>query len=544
MKRCFGYVRVSTVKQGDGVSLVAQREAILAFASRNNIEIVKWFEEKETAAKRGRPLFNQMVKELYRGKAHGLVTHKIDRSARNFADWARIGDLQDAGIDIHFATESLDFSSRGGRLTADIQAVIAADYIRNLREETIKGINGRLKQGLYPFQAPIGYLDNGGGKPKTLDPLRAPLVKMAFELYASRRYPLRRLHAEMRRKGLMNHEGKPISLATLANILDNPFYAGIVRIKRNGMTYRGIHERLISPNLFERVQAIKSGKAGPKVTRHDHLYRGLFRCGHCDGPMVPELQKGHVYYRCPKRACPTKTVREEAIEAAIKACMLRTELTAPDRHTFEAWVTAWIASGKDKEREKAWQLRKANIHDRIDRLTDALVERLIDRDTFAERRQRLALEEEALDSERQKWGDKAAKAERMRSLIELAKSLVRSHQMAKGPEKRELVEMTTSNRRVYGKNVYIEPSNWLHEVTDEMSVYDGAPARDGDRTFVEMETSFRRLATSRKPIQRHIALNDNAGQHRLEDQSGRLMSGREIHDNILLYPRSNQEDKT
>ncbi|MBL0001831.1 MAG: recombinase family protein [Sphingomonadales bacterium] len=53
MKRCFGYVRVSTVKQGDGVSLEAQREAILAFASRNNIEITQWFEEKETAAKRG-----------------------------------------------------------------------------------------------------------------------------------------------------------------------------------------------------------------------------------------------------------------------------------------------------------------------------------------------------------------------------------------------------------------------------------------------------------------------------------------------------------
>ncbi len=481
MKRCFGYVRVSTVKQGDGVSLEAQREAIVAFASRNNIEIVKWFEEKETAAKGGRPLFNQMVKELHQGKAHGLVIHKIDRSARNPADWLRIGNLADSGIDIHFVTESLDFRSRGGRLTADIQAVIAADYIRNLREETIKGINGRLKQGLYPFRAPIGYLDNGKGKPKTPDPLRAPLVKTAFELYASRSYSLRSLLAELQQRGLTGYNGKPISLHGLENILNNPFYAGIVRIKRTGMTYRGIHDRLISPNLFERVQAIKSGKSGPKITRHNHTYRGLFRCGHCDGPMVPELQVGHVYYRCPKRECPTKTVREEAIEAAIEACMLRTELTAPDHNTFEAWVVAWIASSEDKEREKAWQLRKANMHDRIDRLTDALVERLIDRDTFAERRQRLALEEEALDSERQKWGNKMAKAARMRTLIELANNLVQSHQMAKGPEKRELVELTTSNRRVYGKNVYIEPSDWLDEVENTLGVSIGDPDRHRDR---------------------------------------------------------------
>lgn len=261
MKRCFGYIRVSTVKQGDGVSLVAQREAIEAFASRHNIEITQWFEEKETAAKRGRPIFNKMVSELRRGKAQGLVIHKIDRSARNFADWAKIGDLQDAGVDIHFATESLDFASRGGRLTADIQAVIAADYIRNLREETIKGITGRLKQGLYPFQAPIGYLDNGGGKPKTHDPLRAPFVKHAFELYASRKHSLRSLLAELNRKGLSNRSGQPLTMCGLETMLNNPFYCGIIQIKRTGMVYRGVHEHLITPNLYERVQAIKSGKS-------------------------------------------------------------------------------------------------------------------------------------------------------------------------------------------------------------------------------------------------------------------------------------------
>ncbi len=482
MKQCFGYVRVSTVKQGDGVSLAAQREAILAFASRQNIEIIQWFEEKETAAKRGRPIFNRMVSDLRRGKAHGLVIHKIDRSARNFADWAKIGDLQDAGVDIHFATESLDFASRGGRLTADIQAVIAADYIRNLREETIKGITGRLKQGLYPFKAPIGYLDNGGGKLKTFDPLRAPLVKLAFELYASRRYSLRSLLAELHRKGLTNRSGQRLTMCGLETMLNNPFYTGIIHIKRTGMAYRGAHERLITANLFERVQAIKSGKSGPKVTRHDHIYRGLFRCGHCNGPMVPELQKGHVYYRCPVRGCPTKTVREEEIEAAIEACLLRSELSAPDVADFHQRIEAWIASGEDQEQEKARQLRKANILDRIDRLTDALVDRLIDRDAFGERRKRLALEEEALEEERRETSDRLAKAGRMRTLIELANTLVQSHQLTEAAEKRQLVEMTTSNRHVYGKDVYIEPSDWLLEVENTLGVLSGAPARGRDRT--------------------------------------------------------------
>ncbi len=58
--------------------------------------------------------------------------------------WADIGDLIDAGIDVRFAYNNLDLDKRGGRLTADIQAVIAADYIRNLKEEVRKGIQDRL----------------------------------------------------------------------------------------------------------------------------------------------------------------------------------------------------------------------------------------------------------------------------------------------------------------------------------------------------------------------------------------------------------------
>jgi len=254
MKSCFGYIRVSTVRQGDGVSLEAQREAINRFAAANGIEIIRWFEEKQTAAKSGRPAFNEMLKELRRGRASGVVIHKIDRSARNFRDWARIGELSDSGIEVHFATESLDFRSRGGRLSADIQAVIAADYIRNLREEVRKGLGGRLKQGLYPFGAPIGYLDQGGGKAKLPDPERAPLIVLAFELYASGGHSIRSLQAELDRLGLRNASGRPVSKGGLETMLGNPFYCGLIRIRRTGACYPGVHEPIISASLFEAVQ--------------------------------------------------------------------------------------------------------------------------------------------------------------------------------------------------------------------------------------------------------------------------------------------------
>ena len=208
MQGYIGYIRVSTVKQGTkGVSLQEQRDGISRYGERNQLPIILWLEEMETAAKQGRPVFNQALKLLRAGKTKGIILHKLDRGARNLRDWAAIGELSDQGIEVHFVSESLDLQSRGGRLSADIQAVVAADYIRNLKEETRKGFYGRLKQGLYPLGAPVGYLDQGGGKAKIIDPVMGPLVRKAFESYGTARYCLQTLGDEMHRLGLRNRHG-------------------------------------------------------------------------------------------------------------------------------------------------------------------------------------------------------------------------------------------------------------------------------------------------------------------------------------------------
>ena len=104
MKTYFGYIRVSTARQGEqGVSLEAQRDAIVRYAQHNGLAIGDWFEERETAAKRGRPLFTRMLQLLRNGKGEGVIIHKIDRSARNLKDWSDLGELIDEGIEVHFA---------------------------------------------------------------------------------------------------------------------------------------------------------------------------------------------------------------------------------------------------------------------------------------------------------------------------------------------------------------------------------------------------------------------------------------------------------
>ncbi len=142
-------------------------------------------------------------------------------------------------------------TSRGGRLSADIQAVIAADYSRNLREETKKGINYRLQQGLYPFRAPLGYINNGGGKPKTVDPLRAPFIVGGFRLYAQGAVGLQKLSTTMFDQGLRTRYMRKVSINTWSKIFRNPFCTGTMHV--TGTSYPGIHEPIVSDELFDSI---------------------------------------------------------------------------------------------------------------------------------------------------------------------------------------------------------------------------------------------------------------------------------------------------
>lgn len=481
MKKCFGYLRVSTVKQGKGVSLVAQKKAILLFAAQNNIIIAKWFKEKRTAAKKGRPVFNAMMKKLKLGKAEGVVIHRIDRSSRNFFDWAKLGELSDTGVDVYFATESLDFRSRGGRLVANVQMAVAEDYIRVLRENTTNGQRCRLEQGLFPFNAPIGYLDNGKGKLKTPDPTRAPLIQLAFDLYAGGEYSLRTLQEKMDTEGLRNRGGKPLSVHGIETMLANPFYCGIMKVKTTGDVYEGKHEPLVSVATFKTVQGVRSGRCGKKVTRHNHTYRGLFRCANCNAAMVPERQRGHIYYRCQTRQCPTKTVREERIENAVSDIFKRFRMHERDVEWLCAEVRRWIGKRSSGGDVRSLSLRLSDLSSRMRKLENAAINEIIDADGFNERKQALLLEKVALEKKHLELTKNQLKPHRLQQFLEHLKSLAATYISAKPERKRELVKLFTSNRTVLGKNVCIEPVDWLLETKNALSVSFGDPPRHTNR---------------------------------------------------------------
>lgn len=543
MRSYFAYTRVSTVKQGEfGSSLVEQRAAIEAYAGQQNLSIVGWFEELVSAAKQGRNAFNGMLSRLERGQAQGVIIHKIDRSARNLKDWARLGELMDRGIEVRFVHDNLDLATRGGRLSADIQAVVAADYVRNLREEVRKGIRGRYRQGLFPLPAPYGYLNSGKAKPKTIDPVQGPLVREAFDLYANGEFTLHELRQEMWRRGLRTKAGNPVAKSAFAKILRNPFYCGIIRVRRTGETFPGQHEPLIRKPAFDRVQAVLNGRLSPRFRKHSFLFRRIASCHDCKRAMTGELQKGHVYYRCHTPTCSKISIAEANLDAAIRAALGRLHFSDAEIGDFRELLRAQRVQRVEDEEERLQHLNRdiARLDERLGRLTDALIDGILDTSAHNERRQALLIEKQNLEAMR---NDPAAPSfwVGVAEKFELGIVAQQSYILGNDDEKRQLVKAMVSNFSVRGKTPVIrlvfplsefqQPPNWGHGAPFHPSVRNEAPnCQAGNFLGAKL---MRRLKRIEAPAKKTAAsASKNSGQtarHAYKEKHDDEEAGRSHH---------------
>lgn len=484
---CFAYVRVSTTKQRDqGVSLEAQEEAIKRYAQANGLTIKRWFRETRTAASRGRTKFNDLLRRLKRGEAQGVIVHKIDRSARNLRDWADFAELSDLGIAIHIAAENLDLTSRGGRLSADIQAVVAADYIRNLRLEAIKGIRGRYKQGLLPGYSPVGYRDNGGGKVKTVDPVSGPLVQELFRRYATGAYGLRSLRTVMHERGLRNKRGGELSLNSVSKILNQRFYIGQIEVKRTGEIFQGKHEPLVTKALFDACQDILRGRTQrPTRSFHPYVYRKLLTCQRCGRRLIAERQKSHVYYRCHTKNCPQKCLREEVVERNVLAALERIRIAKSEQREIESEVDRLLGSVAEEEHERrlSLELERDQVTARLTRLTDLLLDGVIEQTDYVEKKRSLLDRQLELHETIKRPRAEATEIERrVANYLELASSASLSYRRAEPTQKRQLVETTTSNLTVVGNEVVVELDSPFAELAQREGVLSCGPQRDRPRS--------------------------------------------------------------
>lgn len=318
------YKRVSTKDQKkEGYSIPAQAKLLLGYADAKGLRVVREFEDDETARKPDRSDFDVMVDFLKSRRAcRTVIVEKTDRLYRNFRDYVTLEELD---LEVHFVKDHVVLSKNSRsqeKLMHDIRVVMAKNYCENLSEEAKKGQTEKAEQGIYPGKAGLGYsnvkLEAIGKRGIVPDPKLAPHITKMFERYGTGLVSLEEVRDVAHGDGArFRRTGAPLSTATVHGILRNRIYTG--DFEWAGNVYKGIHEPLVSRELWERVQKILSsrGEKNTRKAKHEFAFSGLINCGHCGCALVGELKKGkYVYYHCTgyKQRCPEPYTREEVLE--------------------------------------------------------------------------------------------------------------------------------------------------------------------------------------------------------------------------------------
>jgi site-specific DNA recombinase len=204
---------------------------------------------------------------------------------------------------------------------------LASPEVENDRRSinVINGLRRARKEGRCTTSAPIGYKNvrEEDGRASIVAGKYADLIKEGFEELAKGIYTQKEVYLSLKRKGLK------CCLNNFMLAIRNPIYAGRIVVPaykdEEETLVKGLHEPLISQELFNDVQDVLKGrrKKHPQhVTRRDELpLRGFLECKKCGRKLTGSASRGnggkYFYYHCSK-GCNERFKAEEANTTFIK----------------------------------------------------------------------------------------------------------------------------------------------------------------------------------------------------------------------------------
>jgi len=350
--RCAIYTRKSSEEGLDQEfnSLDAQRESAEAYIASQKAQGWVCLPEQYndggfSGGSLDRPAMDRLIKDIEAGKVDCVVVYKVDRLSRSLMDFSRIMDAFDAhSVSFVSVTQQFNTTSSMGRLTLNI-LLSFAQFEREIIGERIRDkVAAQKRQGRWAGGVPVlGYdVDRSGPSPRlVVNAKEAARVREIFAMYLEKQ-SLQPVVRELDRRDWRNKRretkkgrvigDKPFDKATLHTHLINPVYKGMISHK--GELYQGVHEAIIEPEQFDRVQKMlkHNGRSGGLEVRNKYgaLLRGLLRCKACDQAMTHvfttsrgKSRKQYRYYRCVgsiKRGactCPSGSLPAREIERLV-----------------------------------------------------------------------------------------------------------------------------------------------------------------------------------------------------------------------------------
>lgn len=393
------YTRVSSEEQVSNLSLDVQEKTCRDYCARNgwSVEAV-YREEGESAKTANRTQLRRMLSDLRTRKVDFVVVYDTSRFARDVHVHTSLKQvLLKSGAQLRAATQPLE-DTAAGRAIEGVFAVFN-QLDNELRAEKITaGMKEAVSRGRWPWPPPLGFRHDRSPEGRKIvihDGERAILMRQGFEAVAAGDAPADVL-ARLTSLGLMSRKGRPVRYQEFRKFLRNLFYKGIVRADRWGIETQGLHEPLVDPVTWARVQQRLDGRYGhtiqpPRLKENPEFpLRGFVRCAVCGQPMTASNSRGKMgktypYYRCWIKGCGAAQARAERLEESFSDFLRRVEISDRQvRFTEEVFLEIWHELRGESEQQAAVAKRRiAELERRKQRLVHAYVyDEALDRPTY------------------------------------------------------------------------------------------------------------------------------------------------------------------
>jgi DNA invertase Pin-like site-specific DNA recombinase len=511
----FLYCRKSSEAEDRQVlSIDSQRTEMERHAEAWGAEIVRVFVEAQSAKAPGRPIFEEMLREVGKGKVDGVIAWHPDRLARNSVDGGRIIYLLDTGKlkDLRFATFSFENNSQG-KFMLSIIFGYSKYYVDSLSENVRRGMRAKVEKGWLPNFAPAGYLNDKETGQIIPDPERFHLIQRMWRLMLTEQANPRRIWEMAKNEwGLTTRPhkrigGLPFTQSAVYKILKNPFYAGV--IEWEGTTYPGKHEAMVTLSEFDRVQELLGSPGRPRRKSHEFPYTGMIRCGECGFMVTAEHKTNrfgsrYTYYHCSWRRldckCSQGSITAERLEAQIAQFVEETAL--PEKFWGFEMERLHGLTAEDEEllakQKRALENQAAALDRQLANLKQLRIRDLLDDAEFLEERQKLTRERIRVAQELEKLAETGQRFEPGRLLIQFNKEAASRFQAGSQQEKRFIVQILGSNPRLQDRELKIDVAKPFRRWSETTTISDLRAFLQEVRTFLDDPESEKKLSDIRK----------------------------------------------
>ena len=342
MERAVIYARYSSDRQREE-SIDAQVRACREYCQRKGYLVIKIYADEAQSGKSiaKRDQYKKMLADSQKDLFDVVVFHKIDRNSRNELDYyITKNQLISSGIKYEYAAQNID-TSPAGQMVEGILVAVAANYSRNLAEETKKGLRENALKALFNGGTPpLGY--KIVNKRYEIEPREAEAVRLIFKLYISGN-GYAKISKALNAQGYRTKRGQNFGKNSLHDILCNPRYYGTYIFNKTVRTASGKRnshsvsddvieiENALPPIITKEtfVRAQEKMKTNQRISarynaKERYLLTGKIYCGLCGSSMCGNRtvirDTVYNYYVCSRvervaaDRCPQKQLPQHIVE--------------------------------------------------------------------------------------------------------------------------------------------------------------------------------------------------------------------------------------